>query len=702
MSIGRQDIPTVMPTVNRPQNLGKTINDETSRLDAVAKVTGQAKYSRDHYLPNSLFVCFVRCPYGAGELESTDTDAALAVPGVLDVNLRSKEGKYHGHPVGHLVAESPLAMRRGLRALNPRWKQGAVKTRIADDLGDPPAPSSATQALLDRADHVLEAVYTTSVQTHSCLETHGSVIDHRGDHAIAYVATQGTMASRDGLGDALSLPASRYEVICEYIGGGFGSKLNGAGKEGATAAKVAAKYHRPVYLFVDRAEDHVDTGNRPSSRTAVKIGIMSDGTILGGQIVTHGGVGVGGRGGGVGIPSRQYALGEIEKDHTDVRFNAGAPRPFRAPGRPQGAFAEELMLDSIAATIDMNPLDLRLKLAVEGYQREMLVHCADLIGWDRRVATGSQNGVVRRGFGLGMGNWPRFKAEAEAEVVVNRDGSVEVRTGTQDIGTGQRTVAGVLVAEHLGIPLRDVAVRIGHSSDPIGPGSGGSMTTHNTAPALIDAAVKAREQLLTTLADHAGGDASEFEITDGKVLRNGRHFATWREACARMQREAITTRGRFDGRDSQYSGEGHSQAVQGVDLVVDAETGAVRINRIVAVQACGRVVCRKTAENQIIGAVTQGVSYALFENRVLDPKVGAMVNANFDMYKIAGAVDTPHIEPVLWIDKGQTGARSLGEPPTIPTAGTIACAVYNAVGAPVRHLPMTPDRVLAALRGGAA
>jgi len=228
------------------------------------------------------------------------------------------------------------------------------------------------------------------------------------------------------------------------------------------------------------------------------------------------------------------------------------------------------------------------------------------------------------------------------------------------------------------------------------------MTTHNTAPALIDAAVKAREQLLSMLADRAGGDASEFEITDGKVLRHGRHFATWREACARMQREAITTRGRFDGRDSQYSGEGHSQGVQGVDLVVDAETGAVRINRIVAVQACGRVVCRKTAENQIIGAVTQGVSYALLENRVLDPEVGAMVNANFDMYKIAGAVDTPHIEPVLWIDKGQTGARSLGEPPTIATAGTIACAVYNAVGAPVRHLPMTPDRVLAALRGGAA
>jgi xanthine dehydrogenase YagR molybdenum-binding subunit len=702
MSPDRQHVPTVMPTANRPQNLGQTINDDASRLDAVAKVTGRARFSRDRYLPDSLFVCFIRCPHGAGELEATDTDAALAVPGVLDVQITGKQGQYHGHPVGHLVAESPLAMRRGLRALSPRWRRESVKTRITDGIGEPPAPSSETQTLLGRADHVLEAEYSTPVQTHSCLETHGSVIDHRGDHAVAYVTTQGTFAARDGLSEPLGLPEARYEVVCEYVGGGFGSKLNGAGKEGATAARVAAKYQRPVYLFVDRAEDHLDTGNRPSSRTRVKIGFMADGTVLGGQILTYGGVGVSRRGGGVGIPSKQYELGTIEKDHTDVRFSAGSPRPFRAPGRPQGAFAEELTLDTIATTIGMDPLDLRLKLAVEPYQRRMLAHCAELIGWDRRVATGSQTGVLRRGLGLGMGSWPRFKAAAEAEVVINRDGSVEVRTGTQDIGTGQRTVAGVLVAEHLGVPLREISVRIGHSDDPIGPASGGSMTTHNTAPAFIEAAVTAREQLLSMLADRAGGDAGEFEIAGGEILRRGRHFASWREACSRMPREAISARGRFDGRESRYSGQGHSQAAQGVDLVVDTETGAIGISRIVAVQACGRVVCRKTAESQIIGAVTQGVSYALFEDRLLDRNTGAMVNPNFEMYKIAGMGDTPHIEPVLWIDESQTGARSLGEPPTIPTAGSIACAVYNALGVPVRDLPMTPDRVLAALHGGAA
>ncbi|MHC4319515.1 MAG: hypothetical protein ACYS1B_13365, partial [Planctomycetota bacterium] len=128
MSPDREHIPTVMPTGNRPQNLGKTINDDTSRLDAVAKVTGRARYARDRYLPDSLFAGFIRCPYGAGELEGTDTDAARAVPGVVDVQVNGKQGQYHGHPVGHLVAESPLALRRGLRALSPRWKRSPVKT----------------------------------------------------------------------------------------------------------------------------------------------------------------------------------------------------------------------------------------------------------------------------------------------------------------------------------------------------------------------------------------------------------------------------------------------------------------------------------------------------------------------------------------------------------------------------------------------
>jgi xanthine dehydrogenase YagR molybdenum-binding subunit len=697
MNARLDELPTSMPTDNRPMNRGTSMNDDTSRLDGVAKVTGTAKYGRDQYLPNSLFVGFVRCPFGAGELESYDEAAAKAVPGVVEAEVNGKDAQYHGHTVGHVAAESPLALARGLIALAAKWKKRDCKTRITDEPLSMPELNEKAAAALASADHVLEAEYTTQVQTHSSLETHGAVIDHRGDSATCYVSTQGTFAATDGLGEAIGLPRARYEVVCEYVGGGFGSKLNGAGKEGATAARVAARHKRPVYLFVNREEDHLDTGNRPSLLARVKIGFAKDGTVLGGLIRTWGGVGVSRGGGGAALPSGRYRLGDIQREHSDVRFNAGAPRPFRAPGHPQGAFVEELMLDEIASAAGVDPLELRLRVDADADRRDMMRLGAKLIGWDRRAATGSQATTIRRGFGMGTTTWGGGAGATECEVVINRDGSVEARTGTQDIGTGQRTTMAVVAASVLGVPLHTVTTRVGRSTLPIGPGSGGSTTSPSTAPVMAAAAAAARKQFLTAMANLSGGDASEFDLKDGRVLRGGAPHLPWADACARIGGDQIV--GRAGSRDAER-GQGHSHGVQFVELDVDVETGVVRVRRIVAVQACGRVIARKTAESQVIGAVIQGISYALFEDRVLDRNVGAMVNANMDMYKIAGTMDMPRIEPILWT-RGQTGVRSLGEPPTIPTAGAIACAVFNAVGAPVRSLPITPDKVLAALEGAA-
>jgi len=287
-------------------------------------------------------------------------------------------------------------------------------------------------------------------------------------------------------------------------------------------------------------------------------------------------------------------------------------------------------------------------------------------------------------------------------VAINRDGSVQVRTGTQDIGTGQRTIMGIVAAEHLGVPLRNVDVAIGRSHLPPGPSSGGSVTAHRSAPAVMDAAEKAKQKFLDAVASRLGENADGFELMDGHVLHHNEPLMTFEEACGKLAQDAIVGRGVHDQAvERKYGGEGHSHGVQFAEVEVDAETGVIRVNRIVAIQSCGRVICRKTAESQIIGGVIQGVSYALFENKLLDRNTGAMVNPNFEQYKIAGADDMPHIIPVLWTN-GQTGVRSLGEPPTIPTSGAIACAVYNAIGRPVRHLPLTPDKVLAAVEEGGA
>lgn len=694
-------VTTGMATDNRPANLGDSMDDQTSRLDGVAKVTGRGVYSRDRYLDNSLFVAFVRCPWGRATLQSVDRDAALAVPGVVEVVMDGERGQYHGHNVGYVVAESKTALRRAMRALRAQWNRERPDTRIEDAMEDAPEAEARTRQILDDAEQVFEAVYTTPVVTHSPLETHGAVVVHEGDRATVYVSTQGTQAATDGLSDPLGLPRANYEVICEFIGGGFGSKLNGAGKEGAIAAEVSRKHRRPVHLFTDRDEDHLDTGNRPSSRALVRVGFTRDGQILGGQVHTWGGVGVAGGGGGCDVPSGRYNLGEIQRSHADVRFNGGAPRPFRAPGRPQGAFAEELLFDEIAAMCGVDPVALRLRHETDDHRKEMLELGANLIGWRDRRPNGSQAGPIKRGFGCGTTSWPRFPARAEAEVVINRDGSVVARTGTQDIGTGQRTVMGVLAAQYLGVGLEVVSVEIGRGSLPPGPASGGSMTAHNTAPAMMGAAEDAKRKLLQLVADREGIDASELDIALGEVLRHGEPISTFQQACARMGRDQLVGRGEH-GRDTgqEYVKEGHSHGAQFVDLRVDTETGVIHVDRVIAIQACGRIIARKTTESQIIGGVIQGLSYALFEDKILDRHTGAMVNPNLEMYKILGPADMPHIEPILWT-KGQSGVRSLGEPPIIPTAGAVACAVLNAVGRPVRSLPLTPDRVLEAVERSA-
>jgi xanthine dehydrogenase YagR molybdenum-binding subunit len=400
------------------------------------------------------------------------------------------------------------------------------------------------------------------------------------------------------------------------------------------------------------------------------------------------------------LPSGRYKLGQIKAGrgfHKDVQFNAGGPRAFRAPGHPQAAFVEELMLDEIATRCGVDPLTLRQRLDVDDDRREMMELGSKLIRWTDRKATGSQTGVVRRGFGMGTTTWGRGRAQAECEVVINRDGSVEARTGTQDIGTGQRTAMAIITAERLGVPVSAVTVRIGHSTLPMGPGSGGSVTAPNTAPAMAWAAGDAKKQFLEGVAHQAAADPTEFDVKDGVVTKAGKAFMQWKEACAKMGAESVTGRGK--NTDAAFQPDtGHSHGVQLVDLHVDTETGVVRVDHVIAIQACGRVLCRKMAESQVIGGVIQGISFALFENRILDRQTGSMVNPNLEWYKILGTVDMPHIEPVLWT-KNQTGVRSIGEPPTVPTSGAVACAIYNAIGKPVRHLPMTPERVLAALAG---
>jgi xanthine dehydrogenase YagR molybdenum-binding subunit len=395
-------------------------------------------------------------------------------------------------------------------------------------------------------------------------------------------------------------------------------------------------------------------------------------------------------------PSR-YNFGAIAKQHEDVSLNAGFPRAMRAPGHPQAMFAVELMMDHLAKKVAMDPLAFRTLNETSDVRKEMLKVGAEMIGWSNRKPDGSAAGPVKKGYGIGAGDWGNGRGQATIAVNVYRNGTLEVLSGAQDIGTGYRTMIGDVVRTHLGLPRDVLVVKVGRSDYPEGPGSGGSVTSRLTAPRAFMAADMARSAMLKLVAKEWNlDDPAKLKFEKGAIT-DGSQSIDWAKACKLMSDERMTFTASEEG--DYWKPPTQSEAVQFAEVDVDVETGVIHVRKIVALQEVGLPVNRHTIENQITGAVIQGLSFCLFEDRVLNRQTGAMVNANMDMYKIAGPKDVPEIVPVIWRSRpnDQVGVNSLGEPPTIPTPGAIACAVANAIGVQVRTMPLVPRNVLGAL-----
>jgi len=550
------------------------------------------------------------------------------------------------------------------------------------------------------ADVVIESEYRTQVQTHSCLETHGCVCAWKGDELTVWASTQGTFSVRGQMAKTLSIPESRITVITEHMGGGFGSKF-GVDAWDAFCARAAKATERPCRLMLDRREEHMVAGNRPNSIQRCKFSAGKDGTLLGGEVRSWG---TGGVGGGAGVYNPGiYAFRATYSEQSDVLTHAGSARAFRAPRHPQGIFALEGMMDELAEAIGMDPVEFRLRNDRHPVRQAQWNLGRERIGWSARKPTGSQTGRMRRGFGCAAARWPNNgRPGTEVRIRVGKDGSVLAVNGSQDLGTGTRTVIAIVAAEELGLKPADIAVRLGNTNDPYGHGSGGSVTTPSMAPAVREAAFLVKRRLLDAVAAALGVDAAGLDLRDGKVTGAGRDLG-FAKACALLPTDAIEETGRGDPEDFLYpSFAGDVAGAQFAEVEVDTWTGRVRVLRVVAVQDCGVVIDTLTARSQINGGVIQGISYALFEDRLLDPSSGDMCNADFLGYKIAGALDMPEIVALTFpVAEGRTstGASSLGEPPTTPTSGAVANAVANALGARVRSLPITPDKVLAALGG---
>ncbi len=700
----------------------RTAGRPHSRVDAVLKVTGRAKFASDIRPKGLLHGKFLRCPHAHAKVRSIDASAAETLPGVRAVEIfPGKEVRYAWDFVAVVAADTEDIVRDALERIRVEYDvlPFVVGTEAAMAAGAPPVfqdrPDNVREMSRDRSDgddterqveealrgaaRTVEAVCRTQVQTHTCLETHGAVASFEGDTLTVWASTQATFGVRGDLAEIFGIPASSVRVITEHMGGGFGSKF-GADAAIAWAARLSKKTGRPVKLMLDRREEHTSTGNRPDSVQKMRLAVGEDGKLGAYRIRTLGTGGIAGNGAGARNPMI-YRFGKVDKREFAVLTNAGPLAAMRAPGHPQGSFALETIIDMAAEAAGLDPLEFRRRNDDHPIRSVQYGIGAERIGWDRRAATPAR-GPVRRGLGMAATRWGNPGGPpAEVIVRISRDGSVEVRNGCQDIGTGTRTVMGLVVAEELGLPLPAVKVFLGDTRDPVGPGSGGSMTIGSVTPAARQGAWLARRELLALAAEALGVPAETLDLRDGRVVSTAdpAKVMSFAEACRLIRTDVISATGRR--RRDRYPGfSGENGGVQFVEVEVDTDLGQVRVVKVVAVHDAGRIIDPLTAESQVFGGVIQGISYALHEQRILDRQTGRMVNADMEFYKIAGSLDVPEIDCVLTdVANGinSTGVLGLGEPTVIPTAAAVANAVCNAIGARVFELPITPDRVLLAL-----
>lgn len=725
------------------------------RIDGPDKVSGAARYTHDIRLPGLLHAAVLRSPHACATLTALDVEAARGAPGVVAVLALAKPGDrllFAGQDIAAVAASTPQQAHDALRRITANYKpepfvvdtraamkpgaplvhRGKVEERTTE--GDEPGAAAGTaqkgnvrmspsqkkgdvEKGLRQAKVTHEATYTTQVHTHSALETHSLVVRWDDEKELtAWCSTQGIFSVRDELAEVFALKPQDVHVITDFFGGGFGAKFGASApgtRMGFIVGELARQAKAPVALLLDRREEHLCTGNRPDSVQQVALGAAPDGTLTAIRVQAHGTAGIG-TGAGVG----RNAFGiytkcpNIRVESHDVFTHAGPATAFRAPGHPQGAFAIELALDELAAKLGKDPLALRIAHNEHPVRRYQFELGRKQFKWDerRKLAEDQRKRGTRMRKGVGVaasiwGDFGRGKAVV-ATVSVGRDGSVEVRNGLQDIGGGIKTVVAQVVAEVLHRPLAEVRVRIGTSE--LGPsvGSGGSNTTSSVTPAVRAAAEAVKQQLAEIAVKQLGAKKAGDLKWDAKGVSLGKKTISFADLCKQISGEALVATGSrpetYGAYPMKFMG-GNSYQIAGVqfaEVEVDTWTGLVRATQVLALHDCGRVMNELTCRSQIQGGIILGTSYALTEQRVMDHARGVMLNANLDTYKIAGARDVPDIDVVfteVHTGANNTGAIGIGEPATIPTAAAIACALYNALGVPVRDLPLTPDRVLTAL-----
>ncbi|HXU07441.1 MAG TPA: molybdopterin cofactor-binding domain-containing protein, partial [Blastocatellia bacterium] len=571
------------PDADKRNFIGKRI----SRIDGPQKVSGRAKYSFDINRPGMLFGKIVRCPHAHARVKSIDTSAAESMPGVKAIHVMQEAGKelmWAGASVVALAAVDEPTAEDAARAIKVEYevlphlvidtdpKVAGDYTRQTNEtkLGDPDKAFSEAEVTTD-------GTYGLAMITHCCLEPHGSVMEWEGDNVLAHLSTQAVSGSVAQIARPLEIPATNVRVQQDHIGGGFGSKF-GPDEWDITAARLSKKAGgKAVKMFNERDAELMVAGARPSDYARVKIGLKKDGTITAWECQSWGSGGVGGG----GAPPMPYIFNipNQRKQHTNIINNVGSQRAWRAPNHPQACAITMTALEDAAAAVNMDPLDFFMKnIEMTGQRAQIysdeLKIAADLIGWKKNWhARGDKTaGPIKRGLGLSIHTWGGLGHPSDCDLTIQPDGSVELKMGTQDLGTGTRTALNIIVADTLGVPMNAVKITIGDSRYPSSGGSGGSTTIGGISASSRRASLDALDQIFAKAAPALEAAPEDLEVVNGsiRVKANPSKSMTWAQACSKLGASPITVRGKNPG-PGKLTDQGVGGA-QMADVSVDIET----------------------------------------------------------------------------------------------------------------------------------
>ncbi len=701
--------------------MAHVIGQPVDRIDGRAKVTGTAAYAADNRVDRLAFGSIATATIARGRIKSIEATAARRMPGVLLVmthenapkqapfqakaddrharpkpQLANDKVQYFGQPVALVVAETAETARAAASSIVVDYQPepGAfvldAASRDAYDPGKSANGASADSKLGDfdkafaAAPVQLDQIYRTPYQSHAMMEPHASLASWQGDKLTVTSALQLIESAHKSIADTLMLAPDKVEVISEYVGGGFGGKLPTYG-DAILAALAARELKRPVRVTLTRQQVFHVTTHRPASIQRVRLGAERDGTLT---AIAHQSLAQSARADEFSEPivSSTRSLYAAPNRLTSQRVAAldlPVADAMRAPGEAIGLLSMEQAMDELAVKLGMDPIELRIRNEPKEdpekkvpFSTRALVPClqegARRFGWDRRKprprSTREGNWLV--GMGVAAAIRGNFLRPAEARVTMASERHAVVEMDMTDIGTGSYTVFAQIAAELLDLPVENIDVRLGHSSYPDTPGSGGSFGASSCGAALHDACTRLKARL------DKGEGAQGLSVT-GSVAPSEDYK-----------------------KYSQYAYGAHF-----AEVGVDDTTGEIRLRRMLGVFAAGRILNAKTARSQAIGGMIWGVGAALHEDAVLDPRYGSFVTQDLVHYHVPVHADVPEVDAVL-LDEfdphaNVLGSKGIGELGICGAGAAVANAVYNACGARVRDYPITLDKVLPELVRGA-